>query len=248
MFEFSRFTCGNPRHPPLIFLHGFLGAKEDWKEILSFFENHYFCIALDLPGHGSTSFCDQILSKIKSEIEKISTIKPALIGYSLGGRIALQLQEIASAIVVLSAHPGLKTSQEKEERRKIDESWIAKILEMPWEVFLAEWYAQPVFQALQHKPSFLKKIIEKRLNQNPKDLALVLRQLSLANQPLIDHFSSPALFLYGEEDLKYRELYSRLPKNVQVRGIQNCGHAIHLENAAACAHEIFTWLNCYANS
>ena len=35
----------------IIFLHGLLGAKNDWKQVI---ENlpHFNCIALDLPFHG----------------------------------------------------------------------------------------------------------------------------------------------------------------------------------------------------
>jgi pimeloyl-ACP methyl ester carboxylesterase len=65
--------------------------------------------------------------------------------------------------------------------------------------------------------------------------------LSLADQPHITEFLCPTLFIYGEEDLKYRELYCKLPKTVSVRSIKNCGHCVHLENAPDCAKEILNW-------
>jgi pimeloyl-ACP methyl ester carboxylesterase len=80
------------------------------------------------------------------------------------------------------------------------------------------------------------------MKQNPHDLARVMHQLSLSNQPHITQFLCSTLFMYGEEDLKYRELYCRLQKTASVCGIKNSGHAIHLENARACAEEILKWL------
>ncbi len=242
MFEFSKLACGNPSRPPLIFLHGFLGSKEDWEDMFPFFEKRFFCIAYDLPGHGSTPYSDDILSALKNEIQNTFQTKPALIGYSLGGRVALQLQEYASALVVLSAHPGLECKKEKEQRRKVDERWSEKLLSLPFEVFFAKWYEQPIFQTLRQNLPLLQFLVKRRMKQNPQDLARVLRQMSLANQPNITQFLVPALFIYGEEDLKYRELYCRLPKTVAVRSIKNGGHIIHLENAQECAEEIFIWL------
>jgi len=225
----------------LIFLHGFLGSKEDWKEMLPFFENHFFCVAYDLPGHGSTPYSDDILSVLKKEMRKISLLKPVLVGYSMGGRIILQLQEYAAALVTLSAHPGLVTKKEKEKRREIDEIWYEKLLTLPFDAFLDLWYAQPIFQSLTRKRPLLQLIVKRRIDQNSQDLACVMRQLSLANQPQITRFLCPALFMYGEEDLKYRKLYRKLPKTVSVRSIKNSGHAIHLENARECAEEILNW-------
>ena len=241
MFEFSKLTCGDPCNPPLIFLHGFLGAKEDWEAMLPYFGKRFFCIAFDLPGHGSTPYSEEILSAIKKEIT-IFTPKPILIGYSMGGRIALQLQQFASAIIALSAHPGLGSQKEKEQRKEIDEIWCEKLLTLPFDIFLSEWYAQSIFCTLLHRTPLLKLILKRRMKQNPQDLARVMRQLSLANQPYITQFLCSTLFVHGEKDLKYRKLYRKLPKNVATRSVKHSGHAIHLEKPQACAEEILKWL------
>jgi len=33
-------------------LHGFLGSKSDWKSIIESFSSDYYCMTIDLPGHG----------------------------------------------------------------------------------------------------------------------------------------------------------------------------------------------------
>ncbi len=244
MLKYSSITRGNAGRPPLIFLHGFLGAKEDWAEMLPFFEGEYYCIALDLPGHGETPYSDEILSALK---EAVQIYAPAtFVGYSMGGRIALQLQEYASAIVALSAHPGLATPNEKESRWKIDEEWSEKLLRLPFEKFLDEWYGQSVFADLKNKPEFLENVMKRRKEQDPLALSEVMRQLSIAKMPAAE-FSLPTLFVYGEEDLKYRELYARLPNTVAVKGIRSSGHILHLEKPKECAEIILNWLT-YANA
>lgn len=227
----AKLTRGSPSKPPLVFLHGFLGCKEDWNTFFSSFEDSYYCIAFDLPGHGQTPYCDDILAEVRAEIEKLGD-KPVIIGYSMGGRIALMLKDLAKNLIVLSGHPGLKEEKEKIQRRQSDEKWSQALVSLPFDTFLSKWYAQPVFHR-QHA---------RRSAQNPQDLARVLMQMSLSEQPHCDTFPCPTLFLYGEYDLKYRELYRKLPNTVTVCEISDSSHAIHLDNAAVCTTTITNWL------
>lgn len=228
---------GNPSLPPLIFLHGFLGCKEDWNAMIPYFERDYYCIALDLPGHGSSLYSEDIVGAIKNALPE----KPILIGYSMGGRIAMQLQEHAEKVVNISGHPGLKTNQEKQARLVHDTKWSQKLRELPFEQFLEEWYQQSVFA--DFGPSLLKL----RKNQNPYHLAQVMLQMSLGNQSAIQQFLPDTLFIFGEKDWKYRTLFSNFVSCVDVRMVKNSGHAVHIENPAECGLAILNWLNAHAN-
>jgi 2-succinyl-6-hydroxy-2,4-cyclohexadiene-1-carboxylate synthase len=239
MSECSTLVRGSPSAPPLIFLHGFLGCKEDWEEMLSFFDARYYCIAIDLPGHAGTPYSEDIVSTIQARILPLGSEKPILIGYSMGGRIALQLRQWAKALVVISGHPGLKTEKEKEQRWRVDQMWSEKILHAPFETFLAEWYAQALFHPLPKNHLSAKS----QITHNPQHLASALLQMSLAKQSHIDDFPCQTLFVHGEIDLKYRDLYSNLPKTVSVRQVLKCGHIVHKNNAAECAQQILNWLN-----
>lgn len=204
--------------------------------MLPFFVDRYYCIALDLPGHGSTPYCDAILSALKEEMMALLPVKPFLIGYSMGGRIALQLQECAQALVNLSGHPGLKTQKEREERLQTDQIWSEKLLNLPPQMFFTQWYSQGIFHPLS-----LPKMVARRVKQNTQDIARVMLQMSLANQAQVVEFSCPTLYLYGENDSKYRDIFSRLPSGVDVLSIEHSGHAIHMDNAAGCAQTILKW-------
>lgn len=242
MPDFRKLTSGNPRLPPLIFLHGFFGCKEDWEQMIPFFENSYYCIALDLPGHGSTPYCDDILLALKAEIPKLTSSKPVLIGYSMGGRIAMQLREFAKALVNISGHPGLHSHKEREERLQSDTIWSEKLLTLPLEAFFSQWYSQPVFHPLATNLPSMQSLVKRRMKQNSADLARVMLQMSLARQTPIVDFPCPTLFLHGENDLKYRDIFSRLSSTVTVREVDSCGHAALVENAAGCSKLIANWL------
>ncbi len=230
----SQLTTGNPLGPPLIFLHGFLGCKEDWLEVLPFFEEHYRCITLDLPGHGAAPYSGEILEVVGGMLARFTSPKPIVIGYSMGGRIALQLSRYARAMVILSAHPGLKTDEEKLAQKKIEDTWCEKLNTLPLEAFLKEWYAQPLFHS--------SRLSQRRLKQDPASLAKVMQQMGLSRQRYCAEVTCPSLFLYGEKDGKYRDIYTGLSQGVSVQHIEEAGHACHLEQPERCAEAILHWL------
>lgn len=153
-----------------------------------------------------------------------------VVGYGMGGRIALKCPQPK---IILSAHPGLKTPQEKQQRWQDDQQWIEKLKTMPFEQFLREWYAQPLFETLD-----VSSVLERRLKQNPLELAEILSKESLSHQT----FSVPsnAAFLHGQLDAKYKQLYRDL--GISSIEIPNAGHAIHLENPLGLANAIRSYL------
>lgn len=202
---------------------------------MAFFADRYYCVALDLPGHGATAYCDRILAVLRGEIVKMGL--PILIGYSMGGRIALQLRGCARALVNLSGHPGLGTQEEREERLRADCMWSEKLLTLAPQEFFTQWYAQPLFH-----PCTLQSVGSRRAVQNLPDAARVMLQMSLAHQERVVDFPCPALFLYGESDSKYRDLFSRVKHAVTVVEVEHAGHAMHIDNAAGCAQVILKWM------
>jgi 2-succinyl-6-hydroxy-2,4-cyclohexadiene-1-carboxylate synthase len=192
----------------LVFLHGFLGSPQDWDGVIQHLPE-YSCKALSYPF--------QIPSG------------SILIGYSMGGRIALRSSQPK---ILLSTHPGLITPEEKAERWRQDELWIKKLQQEPLDSFLKAWYAQPLFDSLRSHPAF-PEALSRRLKQDPEVLAHMLIQESLAHQ----EFKRPeAIFLHGEFDQKYAQLYKNL--NIPSLEIPGAGHAAHLENFQGCAEAI----------
>ncbi len=243
---------GDPSRPPCVFLHGFLGAKEDWQEMWNLLSDSFFCLGFDLfdlfdlPGHGPSPISTDYLNVLSDEIARKAAPNPILIGYSLGGRLALQLAQADpsrySHVIALSAHPGIMEEKERQARLTYDLQWIDKLKHLEMDAFLTQWYDQPLFRSLHKRPDLLHSILEKRKTQDPKKMADVMSLLSPARQKAITAFHPRTLFLYGDEDEKYQKLYSTLPKEVCVRKIKQSGHVVHLENPKACAMRIQEWL------
>jgi 2-succinyl-6-hydroxy-2,4-cyclohexadiene-1-carboxylate synthase len=186
--------------PQLCFLHGFLGCPEDWEEVVS---ELGYGLPLSYP----------------FEVPQDAI----LVGYSMGGRIALKYP---NPKVIISAHLGL--DQGHEERKAEEEKWILLLKTLPFPGFLEIWYEQPLFDSLRAHPNF-SQILARRLKQDPSQALHQLCHHRLSEQPKFSP-SPNDLFLYGETDFKYKKPYS-IP-------IERSGHACHLENPQACAHII----------
>ncbi len=204
---------------PIVFLHGFLGSSSDWGPVRSHL-SEFQTIALDLPGHGKSPFTERF------EID-CGADRFILIGYSMGGRLAMRYAaehpERIESLILISAHPGLTSEDEKKERLLSDAKWAKLLFDLPIDEFLHRWYDQPLFHPF--KPDFTM-----RRMQNKEALAAALMHYSLGKQPR--HSTNKALVLVGERDSKFRSLYS----NPIV--IPNAGHMVHLENPKAVAEEI----------
>ncbi len=253
MTTLSYYCRGNPEHQALIFLHGFLGCKEDWKSMMRLLSPYYYCIAIDLPGHGKSLICEEPLDQVIRFIEELK--RPChLIGYSLGGRMALMIAErspkLLSKKVILAGNPGLSLPEEKQQRIESDEVWAEMLENHPIEYFLEKWYAQPLFFSLRQNKKLYQTTLNKRMKQDPFALAKMLRIFSLGKQAAYRQFEK-TLFLYGAHDKKFATLYHRLISNAPVVTIDNASHAMHLENPGQCTEVIKMFLgesNEYSNS
>jgi pimeloyl-ACP methyl ester carboxylesterase len=99
---------------PLILLHGGLGSGEMFGPILPALTERHQVIAVDLQGHGRTADIDRPLDirlmadDIAALIDHLGLDKPDLVGYSLGGGVALhtavKYPGKVRRLVVASAH------------------------------------------------------------------------------------------------------------------------------------------------
>lgn len=234
-----RSSLGSIENPALVFLHGFLGTGADWDEVIKHLKSRFFCIAVALPGHGS-SFSADFPGALTQTLRDYGVHKAALVGYSMGGRLALDAASkhpsLFTQVIALSAHPGLRNEQEKKRRAEDELKWERLLKTLSIEQFLEIWYAQPLFASLKKREPLFSEIIERRCQHNPQALAAAMRLFS----PVHQHINIPesALFLCGEDDLKYRELYHTLLPKIRTRMLAGCGHALHLEDPKACADTI----------
>jgi len=99
---------------PLILLHGGLGSGEMFGPTLTELAQQHQVIAVDLQGHGRTADIDRpidirlMADDIAALIDHLKLDKPDVVGYSLGGGVALftavKYPDKVRRLVVASAH------------------------------------------------------------------------------------------------------------------------------------------------
>ena len=247
--------CHNPR---IIFLHGFMGSSLDWDRIIDNLAQDYHCLAVDLPGHGKSLGLEplqytmagtaQLLQKaLKQQLSPQRHLADLLVGYSMGGRLALYLglsfPQSFPQVQIISGSPGLSDFKARKARRDIDLLRCTEIRD-DLKVFLRKWYRQPLFESLW-KTSAQDVLIEQRLRNNPEELGKSLKYLGLGSQPSLwgklPNSASKLHQIAGELDPKFvaisREMANCYPA-LDLRVLPNVGHNIPLENPIATVAEI----------
>jgi 2-succinyl-6-hydroxy-2,4-cyclohexadiene-1-carboxylate synthase len=247
-FEFHYSFRGNVDKPLILFLHGFMGDSHEFNEVISLLSDQFCCLAVDLPGHGKTRVMGpeecytmpNTAHALMNWLDQLGINKCFLVGYSMGGRLALYLTlhfpQRFYKVVLESASPGLKSNRDQLERIQGDLELAHKLETSDFLAFLSSWYNQPLFSSLKKHADF-ERLIENRLQNNPLELAKSLRNLSTGCQPSLwdklKQNKNPLLLLVGEYDAKFRVINSemaRLCDSAKLEIASNCGHNIHFEN------------------
>lgn len=241
-------TAGSEDDPSVIFLHGFMGSAADWREIVDGLRSRFFCIAVDLPGHGrSVRLASDGAYSMKGAAELLEAVldeigldRSHIVGYSMGGRLALYFAvhhaDRCRRVVLESASPGLEAESDRRARRGVDEAHAVRLETQEYGRFLEEWYRQPLFVTLERHTGLLERMIASRITNSPNELAIALRGMSTGRQPSLwedlDAVSAPVLAAAGALDGKYAEIAERMairmPK-ARSAIIPNAGHNVHAE-------------------
>ena len=259
-YNFNYYSRGSSTNFPILFLHGFIGNCREFHQSISLLSNDFYCLAVDLPGHGKTQViggeeCYKMEHTAQGLIKFISALgikRCILIGYSMGGRLALYLAlyfpEYFSQVILESASPGLRTQAERDKRIQQDIKLAKELETEDFSGFITKWYNQPLFASLKNHPDF-EKMLEHRLQSNPLELSKSLRNLSTGYQPSLwsklQENVVPLLLLVGELDQKFISINTEmvsLCKFAQLEIVKNCGHNIHFENATLFVETIGRFL------
>ena len=240
-------TSGDPQRPPILLLHGFMGSAADWSEITVALEDHFHCIAADLPGHGNSLGLPPASYTIEGSAKELIDLldglnvpKTVVVGYSMGGRLALYFAlrhpERCAGLFLESTSPGLETEEERRARRESDEEKALRLESGDFETFLEDWYRQPLFASLARDETLLRRTIETRRRNDPAELAKSLRGMGTGSQPSLwgelAGLRVPALAVAGALDGKYVGIARRMESLVsRMRSlvVSDAGHNAHAE-------------------
>jgi len=242
-------TQGSEKSPALVFLHGFLGNHQDWSETIEELKESFYCIAIDLPGHGDSFAVTTPLDKgfetthrlIKNVLDDLQIKEYILVGYSLGGRVALdyartQQDGNLKALVLESCHTGYQNQDEIDNRYAYDLNWAKRFATQSVIQSLNEWYEQDIFNDLTCQQK--SNLVDKRSHNYGVCLANMLLATSLAQQtdatPFLEKNAAqakplPVYYCCGEKDNKFKTLGRALAKlkNIQLTEFAGAGHNIH---------------------
>ncbi|WP_061709801.1 2-succinyl-6-hydroxy-2,4-cyclohexadiene-1-carboxylate synthase [Pseudenterobacter timonensis] len=228
--------------PWLVFLHGFSGDRREWRAVGERLAD-YPQLFLDLPGHGdnaalTVSGFAEVDAWLRATLLSYNILEYWLVGYSLGGRVAMYHASRPSGLqglIVEGGHPGLTDPAQQEARRHADARWAERFRSEPLESVFSDWYRQPVFASLTDAQR--RELVALRSRNNGEALAAMLQATSLAGQPdlrtALRNRNIPFHYLYGEHDSKFGALAAEL--NAERHPISHAGHNAHRENPAAVA-------------
>ncbi|MBM7643906.1 2-succinyl-6-hydroxy-2,4-cyclohexadiene-1-carboxylate synthase [Scopulibacillus daqui] len=234
---------------PLLLLHGFTGSMGTWEPFVEKWSKSFKVIAIDIVGHGQTIAPDDVscykmeheAASIMALLDQLNIKKTHLLGYSMGGRLALFIKiyypEQTGRLLLESSSPGLGTERDRAGRKQRDDELADRIEADGVENFINEWEKIPLFKTQETLPeSVRKKIRQERLNQTAKGLANSLRGMGTGVQPPlwndIRTISSRVSLVVGSLDKKFvdigQAMAQRMP-NAAFHIVPDAGHAIHVE-------------------
>lgn len=241
----------------LVLLHGFAGGSWSFDTVIETIGPCRTVTAPTLTYHGSAGgdpfpdvdFLGEV-QRLASDLVGDGAEPVDLVGYSMGGRLALGLAithpELVKSLVLLSSRRGLDSPEEREQRRQTDASWANLIEQDGLNAFFERWWCQPIFRSLSRLSSerLERELTQRRLHQ-PAGLAAALRRWGLGSQPSyaaeIRALRVPVTLVAGELDEKFvglsRELAAELPK-ARCLVVEGAGHHLPLEAPARIARII----------
>lgn len=237
----------------LYLLHGFLGLPSDWDGIVMslrdttdwHIERVDLYSDLEYVTEGGANFWVWA-QKFNERVRK----RPGLsfvLGYSLGGRLALHAllldPQIWSGGVLVSTHPGLEHEVEKAARRDLDAIWGKRILSDDWHSLMTDWEGQKVFKESLFRPDRQEKAYDR------KKIALQLKCFTLGLQDnlaaAITQLDLPLLWLTGEADQKFTKLSQRISRahpKIKSIVIPGAGHRLPWEKVQPFMHAVIEFI------
>lgn len=239
-----------PVHPDVVFLHGFTNTGASWRAVVERLGQRYRALAPDLRGHGEAGERRPIgFEECVGDVLADAPVRFALVGYSMGARIALHAAlaapERVTRLVLVSGTAGIADELERGARQAADEALAEQVEQQDIEAFARRWADQPMFR--RQPPEVAAAAHADRLRNTPAGLAAALRALGPGVMtPLwgrLGELEMPATVVAGERDGKFRKLGERMAASLpggELVLVPGVGHAVHLEAPAllvACLRE-----------
>ena len=232
----------------VVALHGFTGSHQDFEPLKSMVDNDLIeFVTQDWPGHGKLKQeTDPQKYSVDAHMEIVSQAvgsskQVILLGYSMGGRLALNwalnYPDRIQKLILIGASPGIADATESAERLKGDQALAQFIRIHGVKPFIKYWNGKTFFRPLMSlPPDRLDPILERRLKNTAEGLALSLENVGTASLPSLwprlKELRCAVDIVVGEMDPKFIEIGHRMGERIpkaRISIIESAGHALHLE-------------------
>jgi 2-succinyl-6-hydroxy-2,4-cyclohexadiene-1-carboxylate synthase len=228
----------------VLFIPGFMQRGDAWRPVAELLPERYPSALLD---HGEHTL-DGRLREIAAAAEEGAV----LVGYSLGGRLALRavLRDPGryAGLVTVGATAGLDDPSLRSVRAEADDRLAAWIEAAPIEDVVSIWERQPLFA--DQPEALIEEQRPGRLSHDPAGLAMLLRTAGQGVLEPVWHellmLDLPVLAIAGARDEGYVAAAQRIA-DVAPHGraeiVEDAGHAVHLQRPERVAELIEGFLN-----
>jgi 2-succinyl-6-hydroxy-2,4-cyclohexadiene-1-carboxylate synthase len=229
----------------VLFIPGFMQRGDAWRPVAELLPERYPSRLLDHAEHSFEGRMAEILEAAGGD-------RPVLVGYSLGGRLALRaaLREPGAfaGVVTVGATAGIEEGPLRTARAEADEKLASWMEAMPIEDIVSLWERQPLFA--DQSDALVEAQRPGRLSQDPRSLALLLRTAGQGVLEPVWHelrtLEVPLLAIAGARDEGYTAAAKRIAQLVPTARasiVEDAGHAAHLQQPGAVAALIAGFLD-----
>ena len=228
----------------VLFIPGFMQRGDAWRPVAELLPERYPSAPLD---HREHSFEGRL-----AEIADAAGEGSVLVGYSLGGRLALRAvlrhPDRYAGLVTVGATAGIDDPALRSARAEADDRLAAWMEAAPIEDVVSIWERQPLF-ADQSEP-LVEEQRPGRMSHDPGELAMLLRTAGQGVLEPVWHelltLDLPVLAIAGARDEGYvaaaRRIADTAPRG-RAAIVEDTGHAAHLQRPQRVAELIEGFLN-----
>ena len=229
--------------PALVMLHGWGMQSGVWREFARKLADHRQLICLDLPGHGgSDNLSPYTLRRVaEALLNAIPAQTFSLLGWSLGGIIALQMAELCpqrlQALILVAANPKFVQTGDWPGVQQDVLNQFSAALARDVQSTLQRFLVLQTQGSLQRKQVLAQLKSVMAANRQPQVEALrggldILKQTDLRSA--LSRLSCPTTYIYGAEDqlipVSCAAAVQKLNPAINTRIIDNAGHTPFLSH------------------
>ena len=221
----------------IVFLHGYLEAKEIWTEFAQKLSSNYKVITIDMLGHGKTGVISEehtmlmMAETVKSVLDKETIESCTMFGHSMGGYVTLEFaknfDKTLNGFCLFHSQAYADTDEKKKNRDREIKLVKDGKYNLIVDTNIPNMYADGANTKFLDKLE-LSKNIAKAISSRGVISALNGMKNRNENLDVISNYGKPILFIAGKKDnlipFSVDDKQFTLNKKMQLVVLENSGH------------------------